>query len=245
MHTYNIADLTVVLKANGKTLARQSPPYLSYESRPVDMTIALDEDFLMHKQKENPYLSIDECEYIWTGSEFYRQLLNFEGMMLHASALAYEGRSYLFSAPCGTGKSTHTRLWQQHFGIDKARIINDDKPAIRFIDNSFYVYGTPWSGKSEYSLNVKVPLQAICFLEQSRYNWITELESKAILKLILNQTLRPSDKASMDKLLILLDKLIGKVPVYKMGCNISPEAVEMAYRVMSPPWVGSPVWERM
>ena len=233
MHTYKIADLTVALQANGKILAKQSPPYLSDSTRPVDFTIALSEDFLRQKQQENPHLSLDECEYIWTGADFYRQLLNFDGLMLHASALAYGGRAYLFSAPCGTGKSTHARLWQQHFGIAKVHIINDDKPAIRCIDNYFYVYGTPWSGKSEYNLNIKVPLQAICFLEQSIYNWIKKLETQAVLKLILNQTLRPYEIQQMDNLLTILDKLIRQIPVYKMGCTINSEAVEMACQAMS------------
>ncbi len=233
MQTYKIADLTVTLQANGKILAKQSPPYLSDSTRPVDFTIALSEDFLRQKQQENPHLSLDECEYIWTGADFYRQLLDFDGLMLHASALAYKGRAYLFAAPCGTGKSTHARLWQQRFGTDKVRIINDDKPALRCIDNSFYVYGTPWSGKSEYNLNIKVPLQAICFLEQSAYSWIEKLETQAVLKLILNQTLRPYEIQPMDNLLIILDKLIRQIPVYKMGCTISFEAVEMACRAMS------------
>jgi hypothetical protein len=245
MQTYKIADLLVALQANGKTLTRQTPQYLSCESRSADITIALNDNFLQCRQKENPHLSFDECEYIWTGIEFYRQLLNYNGMMLHASALAYEGRSYLFSAPCGTGKSTHARLWQEHFGFDNARIINDDKPALRFIDNSFYVYGTPWSGKSEYSLNLKVPLQAICFLEQSTYNWIIKLESKAVLKLILNQTLRPHEEKSMENLLILLDKLIREVPVYKMGCNIDTGAVAIAYEAMASGRISASAWERV
>ena len=233
MHAYKIADLTVALQANGKILAKQSLPYLSDSTRPVDFTIALSGDFLRQKQQENPHLSLDECEYIWTGAEFYRRLLDYDGFMLHASALAYEGMSYLFSAPCGTGKSTHAGLWRQYFGTGKVRIINDDKPALRCIDNSFHVYGTPWSGKSGYSLNVKVPLQGICFLEQCTHNWIKKLESEAVLKLILNQTLRPHELQSMDNLLTLLDKLIRQIPVYKMGCTISPEAVEMAWQTMS------------
>lgn len=233
MPTYQIADLIVDFQASGKILARQSPPYLTSSTRPVDFTIALSEDFLWQKQQENPHLSLDECEYIWTGADFYRRLLAYDGFMLHASALAYEGRSYLFSAPCGAGKSTHARLWQEYFGLDKVQIINDDKPAIRLTDDTFNVCGTPWSGKSDQSINVQVPLQAICFLEQSAHNWIEKLESKAALKLLLNQTLRPYELRSMDNLLILLDKVIRRIPIYKMGCNISNDAVIMAHQVMS------------
>lgn len=235
MQRYKIAGLLVGLQPNGQILAGQSSPYLTAKlTRPVDFTIALSQGFLRQKQQENPHLSLDECEYIWTGAKFYRRLLDYDGFMLHASALAYEGRAYLFSAPCGTGKSTHAGLWRQHFGTAKVGIINDDKPALRCIDNTFYAYGTPWSGKSDSSLNVKVPLQAICFLEQCTHNWIKQLEPKATLKLILNQTLRPYELESMDNLLNLLDKLIRQIPVYKMGCTISSEAVEMAWQAMSP-----------
>ena len=176
---------------------------------------------------------MDECEYIWTGADFYRHLLEHNGLMLHASALAYEGKAYLFSAPCGAGKSTHAKLWQEYFGKDKIQIINDDKPAIRLIDNAFYVFGTPWSGKTDQNLNVKVPLQAICFLEQSAHNWIDKLESKAALKSLLNQTLRPYEIHLMDNLLTLLDKIIRQIPIFHMGCNISDEAVMMACQAMS------------
>jgi hypothetical protein len=223
----------VDLQFHGQTLTRQSPSYLKSTTRSADFRIALSDDFLRQKQQENPHLSLDECEYIWTGADFYRSLLQYNGLMLHASALAYEGQAYLFSAPCGTGKSTHARLWQKYFGNEKIQIINDDKPAIRLIDNIFYVFGTPWSGKSDQNLNVKVPLQAICFLEQSAHNWIEELDSKAALKLLLNQTLRPYEIHLMDNLLTLLDKIIRQIPIYKMGCNISAEAVEMACQAMS------------
>jgi hypothetical protein len=154
-------------------------------------------------------------------------------MVLHASALAYEGRAYLFSASCGVGKSTHARQWQNHFGADKVQIINDDKPAIRLLDGKFHVFGTPWSGKSDLNLNVQVPLQGICFLQQSDHNWIEKIDSKAAFKLLLNQTLRPHELQAMDNLLIFLDKLIRQIPIYAMGCTISSEAVVMAYQTMS------------
>ena len=64
-------------------------------------------------------------------SPFYDLLKN-HGFMLHASAVEVDGKAYLFSASSGTGKSTHTKLWQEYFGYDKALIINDDKPALKF-----------------------------------------------------------------------------------------------------------------
>ena len=48
-------------------------------------------------------------------------------LMLHGSTVAVDGEAYLFTAPCGTGKSTHTRSWMTLFG-DRAIMVNDDKP---------------------------------------------------------------------------------------------------------------------
>ncbi|WP_010243551.1 hypothetical protein [Acetivibrio cellulolyticus] len=229
MNTYKIAELKLNMKVKGKLLKRQSDEYLSDKSTSADITIDICEDFFKAKQREMPHLSIDECEYIWTGSEFYHKLLDFNGFMLHASAVAIENKAYLFSAKSGTGKSTHTELWQKYFGEDKAVIINDDKPAIRFIDNKFYVYGTPWSGKTDKNLNIKVPLKSIIFIERAETNWINQIDSRQAIKLILDQTLRPKQIEKMDKLFSLLDKLLKTVPIYKMGCNISEDAVKFAY----------------
>lgn len=60
-----------------------------------------------------------------------REILdNYDGLFFHSSALMLDGKAYLFSAPSGTGKSTHTALWQRHFG-GRVQMINDDKPIIR------------------------------------------------------------------------------------------------------------------
>lgn len=193
----------------------------------IDIDITLSEEFLKAKQKLNPHLSNDECEYIWTGSAFYSKLLDFNGFLLHASAVAMDNRAYLFSAKSGTGKSTHTSLWQEVYGAERAIIINDDKPAIRLLKDDFYVYGTPWSGKTNKNINTKVPLGAIIFIERSEENWIKKIDTKQALNLILNQTIRPQQVEKIDKLLILLDKLLKVIPIYKLGCNISEEAVRL------------------
>ena len=40
-------------------------------------------------------------------------------LLFHGSVIAVDGIGYLFTAKSGTGKSTHTRLWQQHFGFSR------------------------------------------------------------------------------------------------------------------------------
>jgi hypothetical protein len=137
----------------------------------------------------------------------------------------------LFSAPSGTGKSTHTNLWQQIFGEDRAVIVNDDKPVLRLEAGDIYVYGTPWSGKSRLNNNLRVPLGAIIFLSQAKENRIRRLDNKEALRLLIYQSQHPGgDRVRMDRLLVLLDELLQRIPIYQLECDVSFDAVEVVYR---------------
>ena len=230
---YKICGINIELECdvNGRTY-RQAKSYMAdFEGEP-EITINLGRKFIGEKQKEHSHLSVEECEYIWTGFEFCKKLLSLSGFMLHSSAVCYEGRAYLFSAPSGTGKSTHTEIWQRVFGAENAVIINDDKPVIRLENGCFYVYGTPWSGKGDKNLNIRVPLQGICFLERGKKNHIERISEKDAIVSILNQTVRTPDINIMNSLLSLIDELLKNIPVYKLSCNMEDEAAEVSYNGM-------------
>ncbi len=231
MHMHKIVGLYTDMGYKYDRLLKQAAAYKTNESAKPNVTIYLSDKFLADKHKENPHLSLDECEYIWTGSLFYDALINFEGFILHASAVMMDGKAYLFSAPSGTGKSTHTSLWLKHFG-ERARILNDDKPAIRILDSGIRAFGTPWSGKTDLNINTDAELAGICFLERAENNYIKEISKAEAVMKVLNQTLRPSEEKQMGLLLDTLDRVITHTPIYKMGCTISEEAAVMAYEAM-------------
>ena len=158
--------------------------------------------------------------------------MNYNGLWIHASAVVVDGEAYLFSAPCGTGKSTHTSKWLQLFG-DKAFIINDDKPAIRIIDDEYWVYGTPWSGKHDISVNTKAKLKGICFLHRAETNSIKFIDKASAVKEILDTSHFRTTAEQMMKKLEILDKIVRNVPIYEMGCTPTIEAAKMAYEFMS------------
>lgn len=232
MPIYRIADLNVLMECGGRT-ASQAKPYLTAADAKPDIVVAVTEAKMKDARRTAPRLPDGELEYILSATEFYRDLLKYNGFMLHASALLYEGRAFLFSAPSGTGKSTHTERWQSYFGKSKVRILNDDKPAIRHIDKGFYAYGTPWSGKEDKSIPMGVPLAGICFLEQANRNVITRLPSKEALAKLFSQTLRKLNDTNMDRLFKLLALLLCEVPIYRLGCTISDEAVILAEKTMN------------
>ena len=158
-------------------------------------------------------------------------LIDFGIILFHGSTLELDGEAFLFTAKSGTGKSTHTRLWREVYG-DRVRMVNDDKPLIAISDESVRVYGTPWNGKHRLGENISAPLAAICILERGKENSITELKPSSEFPKILSQTYRKSDADFMRKTLSLLSKLLSKIRVYKLYCNMNPEAARVAYEGM-------------
>ncbi|MDO4565485.1 MAG: hypothetical protein Q4C04_07725 [Clostridia bacterium] len=198
-----------------------------------DIRINLDDERLNRVKLINPNISQAYCEYIAAGLDYYTELVRHSGFLIHASAVVKDGRAYLFSAACGTGKSTHTQLWLQAF--KDAFILNDDKPAIRLIDGRAYAFGTPFSGKHDLSRNVRVPLQAIAFLEQAKSNSIERITNVAsALRRILDQTIRPLSDEGGIRILDYMDALIKEAPIYLLKCNTSPSAALTAYEGMRP-----------
>ena len=170
--------------------------------------------------------------YMETGRQFSVALLAHSGLHLHASAVALDGKAYLFSAPSGTGKSTHTRLWQQVFGED-AQVFNDDKPALRYVDGRWYAYGTPWCGKDGIHQNKKIPLGGICFLKQANENRIRRLNPpEAVQKLIWQTIHRFRTSENMDRTLSQVDLLVREIPVFELENRPEPEAARLSYETM-------------
>ncbi len=159
------------------------------------------------------------------------KLLDFDTLLFHGSAIALDGVGYLFTAKSGTGKSTHTRLWREHFG-ERAVMVNDDKPLIRVAEQGAAVYGTPWDGKHRLSTNISVPLKAVCILERLSENHIEEITAKQAYNMLVQQAHKPKEPEKLIKALQLIDRFTETVQLYRLGCNMDISAAETAYNAM-------------
>ncbi len=180
-----------------------------------------------------PNFTIEEVyNYFEMGRQFYHNLIFFDGMYIHSSAVELDGKAYLFSAPCGTGKSTHTRNWQKYFG-ENVHVFNDDKPALRKIDGVWYAYGTPWCGKDHININMKVPLAGICFLKQAPHNKIRRLTPFEAVQKILFQTIHKfKNNEKLDLMIKSINDLVSKIPVFELENLPDEEAVKLSYSTM-------------
>lgn len=226
MPTYRIADLRVEMHTWGRTF-RQAEPY-RVADRAAELVISSEPEAL---QKRCPQLTLDECEYLSTGACFYRALTRFGGMMLHSSCVVVDDRAYLFTAPCGMGKSTHTRLWLELFG-ERAYILNDDKPALRVLSGRVYVYGTPWSGKDDKSRNERVPLGGIAVLARAQKNAIEKLKPTEAVFSLLDQTVRSDCTEEMNACIDTLNTIVSTGKIWKLLCNTDISAARLSYEAM-------------
>lgn len=221
-----IADLLVEVPEAGG-MASRCRDYLINEPISADIIIRADR----YKPDRLPYPDEDMMIYMESCVQFNSQLLNFNGLYLHSSAIEWEGKAYLFSGPSGMGKSTHTRLWQSIY--PDARVFNDDKPALRRLDDRWFAYGTPWCGKDGININMKVPLAGICFLRRGQDNAIRRLSHlEASVQIISQTTRRFKSEERLDLLLSHVDKLVREIPVYELYCTPTADAARLSSETM-------------
>ena len=167
--------------------------------------------------------------FMLMGIIFRNNLLNKGGIVMHASSIAWNGRGILFTAPSGTGKSTHVRLWEKYLG-DEVKVVNDDTPAIRFVNDELMLCGTPWSGSSDKFENIEVPIRAIVVLEQAPQNSIRKLEIVEALPRVMPRCFLPYfDEELMKKAYDVLENIVNRIPVYLLSCRPDKEAMELVY----------------
>lgn len=147
-------------------------------------------------------------------------LIEFNTFLIHGAAISYSGNGYLFSAPSGTGKTTHIRLWLEN--LPDAVVINDDKPFIR-VDTggqSPMLCGSPWGGKEGMCSNQDSPLKAIVFLRRAEKNSIRQISFKKAFLQLLQQSHHPSDPIMMRKTLDLIRRIgMSGVTFWEFDCN--------------------------
>ena len=215
-----------------KYLSEKEPAFLAevksadLEFEQADLRREAEEEGMRVRTFTDPFLERAAIQRKFAEFLFDKQVL-----MLHGSVVAVDGEGYLFTAKCGTGKSTHTRLWRQVFG-ERAVMVNDDKPFVRLEGEQVLVCGAPWSGKHGLEENITVPLKGICILERGTENRIRRIRPEEALPMLLHQSFCPEDPGKQETFRALTEELAARVPLWQMECTIDPKAPEIAWEAM-------------
>ena len=147
-------------------------------------------------------------------------------VLMHASVVSLEGRGYLMTAPSGTGKSTHTRLWRQCF--DQCELVNDDNPVVRIEQGKAIVYGSPWSGKTPCYRNVCHPVGAYVRLFQEPENNIHPYQPlEAYAMLLPAMSCMVWDKRMQTGVSKTVAEMVRLNPMYRLGCRPDEAAARL------------------
>ena len=151
-----------------------------------------------------------------------------DGVSLHASAVAADGKAFLFLGKSGTGKSTHSRMWLRN--IPGSHLLNDDNPAVRVIDGKVVAFGTPWSGKTPCYRNESFPVGGIARLIQSDSDIFTKKEEvTAFVALLPSCSAIRSDSCLQSRLYDTIAKIVELVPVGELKCLPDNESALICY----------------
>ena len=181
-----------------------------------------DQEGLRRRKFTDPFL-----ERMVIQEKLAGKLLEMDTLLLHGSTVAVDGQAYLFTAPCGTGKSTHTRLWRERFG-DRAVMVNDDKVFLQLREVGVWACGSPWTGKHGIGTNISVPLKGICFLQRGTENRIQKAMAAKWLPELIHQCFLPEERYGG-----LVRQLAQRIPLWEMSCTKELHAATVAYEAMS------------
>ena len=146
---------------------------------------------------------------------------------IHSASILYREKAWLFSAPSGTGKSTHAALWKKAFDIT---YINGDLNLIGYDEDAdeALVYGLPWCGTSDIYSDGVWPLGAIVFLERGQKNLVKMPEGSERILNISQRMISPTWTENLfSNNLATAARIAQKSHVLRYQCTKKPEAARI------------------
>ena len=165
-------------------------------------------------------MAFEYLGHIFPACGLMKDMLTFHGVLLE-----YSGYGLIISAPSGTGKTTHARLWRDR---KRALIINGDRAACRKKGGIWTGFGIPWSGTSGEQVNRSVPVKALVVLERGGENCASRIAGREAFGAVLPHVQCPAWDAQLTgRMLGLLDDFLRNIPVIRLRCLPDGEAADV------------------
>lgn len=232
--TVKMANMKIGVDSQYDRLQEYCKDYCIPECEP-DFCVKMELEEIVAEGVDNDELNF-ENEYLETVAllrKIAERFPLYNRVLCHGASITYGDQgAFLFTAPSGTGKTTHVRLWKRILG-EPVNIVNGDKPFLEVREDGVQIYGSPWAGKEGFHQNRDAQLKGICFLKRGTQNSIRRLEPWECLASLMSQVHIPKEKEAAGKALELIEKILEKVPVYELICDISTEAVKCSFEAMT------------
>lgn len=191
------------------------------------MSSAQDEIRLLCDNRElSGCLVFDLLDMLMPSVMLKNDIITFHGVLME-----HDNCGIIISAPSGTGKTTHARLWRD---LKRALIINGDRAACIKEAGDWVGFGIPWSGTSGECINRDVPLKAFVVLEQNTDNSVERLYGLDAFEAIMPNLIYPTwDQELAGKALDYVNDFLDNVPVFRLRCRPDVESVEVLDKALS------------
>ena len=153
-------------------------------------------------------------------------------LLMHASVPLLNDKAYLCLGKSGTGKSTQCKLWLMH--VEGTELLNDDTPAVRYLDGKTYIYGTPWSGKTPCYRNLRKECGAFLRLQQYPGNIIKKHNPlQGFASILSSCSTMIWDKPSYNAICDTVSKIASITASYHLRCKPDKDAARLSYNTIA------------
>lgn len=153
-------------------------------------------------------------------------------LLMHASVPMLNDKAYLCLGKSGTGKSTHCKLWLKY--VEGTDLLNDDNPAVRYLDGKTYIYGTPWSGKTPCYRNLRKECGAFLRLQQYPGNIIKKHNPlQGFASILSSCSTMIWDKPSYNAICDTVSKIASITASYHLRCKPDKDAARLSYNTIA------------
>jgi hypothetical protein len=152
-------------------------------------------------------------------------LANYGDLILHASGFILDGEAFAFLGESGVGKSTLIRSLVGQPGV---QILGEDQVVLRYQDQQFWIYGTPWHINETLCSPHGAPLGKIYFLDRQAPAGIHSVNPADAYTRILQTAFIPYYRSdAVEKIMDTLLRLTGKVSMYTMSYQLGENVLEL------------------
>ena len=225
MFTVEIAGIPIAISNRFSMVKQMCRFYI--KDKPALFEVKVSEEEML---KETGAVS-PHAEWLCVYRHIALAMNNYDGFLMHAAVIDIDGQGLAFTAKSSTGKTTRVSLWKKAFG-QRVRIVNGDKPILRFMGDTLYAFGTPWMGKENYGENSCVPLKYVCFLERGSEVSIQKMQTQDVLSRLFGQVLVPKEGKQIGLFMRLLERFVESVKFFLLICDMEKEDPEHIWRQM-------------
>jgi len=229
---FDSGDLWKLYSENGSYCFRFTSPIMG--AHPYKMaTFAKGFDsgeVYLHESYFNQNQHIYPLEYPLDELIINNFLARGRGVEVHACGiLNSRGQGYLFVGQSTAGKTTMAKLWENEPGT----ILSDDRIILRRMEDTIWMYGTPWHGEAMLASSSRAQLTAVYFLEKGQKNeLVVQKPSDSISRLFACSFPPFYNRDALDFTLTFLEDITKSVPCSELKFTPDKSVTEFILKAM-------------